>query len=157
MGMNWYILYAESKQCNIIAKQLSSYEGVQAFLPKTEKWFANAKVKEFRISILYSGVVFIKSEMTVDELKACCENDYSVEMIENSVKKVFERLFDDEWIVRKSTGDIINKRLIIYDGPLIGLEDRIIKINRHKRYAFLDFGMAGSDITKVPLEVINKS
>lgn len=155
--MNWYVLHAEPKLCSKIVRQLNSCENIQAFLPRVEKWFANARVKEFRTAYLYPGCVFIKSEMTLDELKSQYLCDYSVEIIETEKKKVFERIFDDEWIIKKSTGDIINKRLIIYDGPLIGFENKIVKINRHKRFAFLDFGMDGNNVTKVPLEVVNKS
>ncbi|WRK52222.1 hypothetical protein SD457_17455 [Coprobacillaceae bacterium CR2/5/TPMF4] len=40
-------------------------------------------------------------------------------------------------VIDNSTGDIENGKIVVKEGPLIGEEDLIRKVDRHKRLAFL--------------------
>ena len=61
-------------------------------------------------------------------------------------------------VVEMSTGVIEGDRVIVTDGPLVGREALISKIDRHKRLAYLDMRMFGRTKTiKVGLEIVAKS
>lgn len=154
--MNWYVLHAESQNCKKIVSQLNSNEEINAFQPRFEKWFSNSKIKEFQIGYMYPGYIFIKTELSLETLKNRYMNEYPVFMMDASVKTIMEKMMDDSGIIRCSKGDIINKKLKVYEGPLKGLEDNVKHINRHKKVAFLDIPFYDHMLMKIPLEVVNK-
>ena len=49
-----------------------------------------------------------------------------------------EKLFDGGHVIKHTLGININSRFKAIKGPLIGLEDKIIKLNKHHRIATLD-------------------
>ena len=53
---------------------------------------------------------------------------------------------------------ILNSKIIITSGPLVGNEGIIKKIDRHKRIGFVEFSFMGQpQLVKLPLEIISKS
>ena len=48
-----------------------------------------------------------------------------------------EKLFDNQDVIKHSVGNIVNSQLIVDEGPLMNMEDKVIKINRHHRIATL--------------------
>lgn len=61
-------------------------------------------------------------------------------------------------VVEMSVGVIEGDRIVVTDGPLVGHEALISKIDRHKRLAWLDMRMFGRTKTiKVGLEIVRKS
>ena len=68
------------------------------------------------------------------------------------------RLGKEEQLVELSTGIIENSQIRILEGPLVGMEGTIRKIDRHKRKAWLEIEMFGRTVEmQVGLEVIAKS
>lgn len=59
-------------------------------------------------------------------------------------------------VVGFSRGTIDNGRTIIDEGPLRGHVDRIKKIDRHKRIAYLDIGLLDQKQVRVGLEIVRK-
>lgn len=61
-------------------------------------------------------------------------------------------------VIDNSTGDIENGKIIVKEGPLIGKEDLIRKVDRHKRLAFFKykFSFDNYDIC-LGLEIKNKT
>lgn len=70
---------------------------------------------------------------------------------------IIEKFADCGEVIDTSTGYIIGDRIIINDGPLVGSEGMIKKVNRHKRIAIIEMEMFGrvTDVT-VGLEIIEK-
>ncbi len=63
---------------------------------------------------------------------------------------------DDMHVVRTSVGEIVQKRLRVLKGPLVGCETRIRHVDRHKKLAMVRVGSsaAGEDfLLALPLEV----
>ena len=61
-------------------------------------------------------------------------------------------------VLEMSVGIIEGDRVIVTDGPLVGHEASISKIDRHKRLAYLDMRMFGRTKTiKVGLEIVRKN
>ncbi|HFL3113473.1 TPA: KOW motif-containing protein, partial [Clostridioides difficile] len=63
----------------------------------------------------------------------------------------------EEHVVEMSTGFIQGEQIFIIEGPLQGKEGQIIRIDRHKRIAYLQLSMFNKETTtKVGLEIISK-
>ena len=60
-------------------------------------------------------------------------------------------------VVGFSRGVIENGRTVIDEGPLRGHVDRIKKIDRHKRIAYLDIGLLDQKQVRVGLEIVRKT
>ena len=73
----------------------------------------------------------------------------------NDEKSLLKSLLNENHLIMHSTGIIVDSKLIVQEGPLVGKEGLIRKINRHKRLAFL--GDVFGKVMKVPLEVTSKS
>lgn len=60
-------------------------------------------------------------------------------------------------VVEMSVGVIEGDKVVIQSGPLQGLEGQIVKIDRHKRLAYLDMRFMGRMKTiRVGLEIVRK-
>lgn len=70
----------------------------------------------------------------------------------------FLSFIDHDHVVRMSEGFIEDQQVRITRGPLMGMEGRISKVDRHKRCAFLEVNMFGRITTaKVGLEIVRKA
>ena len=70
---------------------------------------------------------------------------------------IIEALSGKERLVKHSEGYIEGNKVIVTDGPLVGMEAMIRKIDRHKRKAFLEVPMLGRTLTvQVGLEIVTK-
>lgn len=167
--MDWYIMHVKSENCQEFVDYLNADKNIYAFLPKMEKWLSNSKIKEFQTSYMYPDYIFIRTSLNQEEFKKRYDEFfksiyYIAQLLEkNSVisltpmeQLLLEKMFNDQDVIKHSTGHIVDSHLIINEGPLIGLEKRIKKIDRHKRIAILDCDILGR-IMKVPLEVVSKS
>ena len=68
------------------------------------------------------------------------------------------RLTGPTHVVEPSIGVIEGDRVTITDGPLVGMESQIKKIDRHKRLAYLDVHLLGRTKTvKVGVEIVRKT
>lgn len=65
--------------------------------------------------------------------------------------KPFERT------VEFSEGYMVGDQVVVTSGPLMGYESEIVKIDRHKRFAYLTFNILGREKNvKVGLEIVSK-
>lgn len=70
----------------------------------------------------------------------------------------YERMMDDEHVIRTSTAVIVDGELQIQDGPMVGQEDRVVKILRQKSICTVAVGQDGSSFSEcVPFVVPFKS
>lgn len=76
----------------------------------------------------------------------------------NEEEVAFMKSFGKEdHVVEMSTGFIQGEQIFITEGPLQGKEGQIIRIDRHKRIAYLQLSMFNKETTtKVGLEIISK-
>lgn len=64
---------------------------------------------------------------------------------------------DENDLIQASVGNIIDGKLIVDEGPLKGLEDRVRKIERHDRWADLEMEVLEERrMMKVGLQVVSK-
>ena len=72
-------------------------------------------------------------------------------------QKFLERLMGDDGIVEESTGIIEGDEIIVREGPLVGLESRIVRIDRHKRLAYIEIEMCDRKVeAQLSLSILEK-
>lgn len=169
--MKWYVVQVRSGHERQIAEKcrtLISKEVLQdCFIPEyvykkkyMGKWH---DVKD----ILFKGYIFMitdQIEILNVELKKFPDfvkligkkkaNIYPLDEEEVAFMKSFGK---ESQVVEMSTGFIQGDQIFITEGPLQGKEGCIIKIDRHKRIAYLQLSMFNKQTTtKVGLEIISK-
>lgn len=77
--------------------------------------------------------------------------------IEPGKEAMFKAMVNEAYEIPVSTGIIEGNRVIVKDGPLVGMEAYIKKIDRHKRIAVLNAEMFDQEINvSVGLEIVQK-
>lgn len=166
--MYWYIVQVKFERGSKLVRFFNKQDNIEAFIPKMERWYNIKGKKDYIIKDLYPDYVFIKSNINYFEFNKSFSEyfktiDGFAQLLE--VKDVYvlkpeeqilmERLFGNENIIRHSKGNIVDSKLIVAKGPLVSLENMVIRIDRHKRLATLKSDFF-NQIT-VPLEVVSKS
>lgn len=167
----WYVVQTLS------AKEDFLVDIINAFYPEHDDIFSMFVIhyeKFYKIrgkmikkkKALFPGYVFFATEQReylfyllskVPELTKMLGYDEGPAPISVEEQEFLHSLLNKENEIETSEGYIIGDKLIITEGPLVGKEGYITKIDRHKRMATLsvDFLGAKRDI-QVGLEVINK-
>lgn len=168
--MNWYIIFVNVNKINDLVVYFNNQPGMSAFVPKIEKLMSKKGKKEFLKVPMFPNYLFIETELnehefyeTVKEIEKDLDSTMrvlqsdtqTVLALTNDEKNLLESLLDENHLIMHSTGIIVNSKLVVQEGPLVGKEGLIRKIDRHKRLAFLD-NVFGKNM-KVPLEVTSKS
>lgn len=167
--MYWCVIHVKSGCLKEIINFFNAQENIYAFVPKIEKWFANSQVREYQTSVMYPDYVFIKTSLSKEEFNGKFKHTLqSIQRLAHLLEyddcialdireqALLEKMLNGGEIVKHSIGKIVNTVLEIEDGPLIGMEKQVKRIDRHKRQAVLNCDMLGR-IMKVPLEVKSKS
>lgn len=165
--MYWYFIYDRLNNKEKIIHYFNQQSKTKAFVPMIEKWFGCKSVKNYLTKELYPHYILVQSNLDENEfLEKHKEFLKNIDTIANllqqgdihkmskSEQEVYEKVFNQHETIYHSTGNLVNSKLIVEQGPLKGLEDYVGKINRHKRDCF--FILNGIQI-KMPLEVISKS
>ncbi|WP_455683542.1 transcription termination/antitermination NusG family protein [Thomasclavelia sp.] len=166
--MFWYVAHVKSGKTSKLVASLNRQRYLEAFIPKKEQWYGGKNKKTYLIKELYPDYVFIKSKFNKNEFEAQFKKLFEtieglVEMLDYKgvypltfEEQLFlEKLFNGKHVIRHSVGDSINSRFVASSGPLKGLEDKIIKIDRHKRLVILNCSLFSNQFT-VAAEVVNK-
>lgn len=167
--MNWYIMHVEPEHVEEVLLFFHKQKDLDAFMPMMEKWHTHQGVKKFIPTMMYPEYLFIKTNLSHEQFQQRYQDLLTsiqrfahllqmedVMALTEEEQALFEQMFRSNDVIYHSTGDIINSDLVIKEGPLLGLEQKIKRIDRHKRLAFLDCDLLGKTM-KVPLEVIRKS
>lgn len=169
--MNWYVVFVRGGMEEKI-KDFLLNEQIDAFLPKQEVIYRKEGKATVKEKLMFPSYIFIetadnhidfherlrnlksKKSGIIKELKYDNEGTSALTKEE---QKLLERLIGRKKVMKHSIGFIENDEVIITEGPLEGLESRIVKIDRHKRRAELEIEMLGQ-IRKlsVSLEIIDK-
>ncbi len=119
--------------------------------------------------LLTPGYVYVRTSMLdVDELSreirqappraAMLMQDGKIIPLSSDEERWLERLTGGRQVVEPSIGVVEGDRVVITDGPLVGLESQIKKIDRHKRLAYVDVHLLGRTKTiKVGVEIVQRT
>jgi len=167
--MYWYVVHVKLNHNPKIIQLFNNLDDVSAFIPKIEKWYNVKSIKDYVIKEVYPNYIFLKSPLNKKEFKDKYGTlfktisglvdllDYDdVYVLKQEEQILMEKLFNGEDTIRRSVGNIVNSQLVVESGPLLNLENLVIKIDRHHRIATLQTHLFNKKI-QVPLEVVHKS
>ncbi len=168
---NWYILYVmggkEKKICDFLAKEADW----EVFTPFKE---VVHKVKGERVivkKLLFPSYVFIETALMPTDFRQKIlskrlqiqgilrelKYEEDVSALTEKEQTYLSRLMNNNKVVSLSKGEIIDGKVMIIEGPLIGYESYIKKIDRHKRRAILEVEINGNIMeVNVSLEIVKK-
>lgn len=166
----WYVIQVSTGKEEQILEMIIKY-GVQRYLeeyfvPKYERKRKYLGQWRTERTVLFPGYIFIITEdveglylalKQVPQLtKLLGIGEKWTPMTEEDIA-IIEALSGKERLVKHSEGYIEGNKVIVTDGPLVGMEAMIRKIDRHKRKAFLEVPMLGRTLTvQVGLEIVTK-
>ena len=117
-------------------------------------------------SVLFPGYLFVVAEditefaaalNEVPEFTKMLKSGDVISAIHPKEEAVLERLVEKDEMVDMSYGIIENDRVQILEGPLMGMEGLVKKINRHKRIAVLEMEMFERVMqVEVGVEIVEK-
>lgn len=167
----WYVIQVQAGKEESIKKQCEAEieKSIleRCFIPYREikrkirdKW----TIKEY---ILFPGYIFAITDH-LEELQVELQNKvtgftkligFGNEIIPLTEEEIsfLQKIGGNKQIVGFSKGFITGDKVIVFDGPLIGMEGYIKKIDRHKRKAWIEVDLFGRvQKAEVGLEIVKK-
>ena len=118
--MNYYVLFCQSLKIDKLYQVFNSKEGVEAFIPKMERYIRSKDMIEQRDGII--------RELKKDEVSALTQEE--IYLLDN--------LLDDEYLLRMSKGYKVNGKTVVIEGPLKKLEKHIVSVDKESHEAVLN-------------------
>ena len=172
MSREWHVLYVKTGEEEKIARALRK-EKLNAFVPKMNLMYRKQGKNLIIAKNMFPGYVFIECEMNQTDLLLFLKNLHEripkfmkllkVDKEGTSVlypdeKEYLQSLLNEKHVLDHSVGLIEGDKTIITEGPLKGLENTILKIDRHKRRALIEVMICNVPTqVKVSLEIISKT
>jgi len=176
--VNWYAMFVMTGYEHKLVDFISRYwciEGLKPFVPMYETRFRRARQVLVETKRCVPGYIFLETEMSgldlycrVKPLIAITEKalkvlrydqsnlDSSFE-IKQEEQEFLQGVLNNERCIEMSQGFIEGNKVIVTNGPLVGHEGLIRKINRHKMEAELAIQFMNSiRAVKVGLEIVKK-
>ena len=176
--MAWYALFVmtgyEHEVANVISRSWR-VDGLKPFVPMFDARFRKAGVVLSEKRRWIPGYVFLESEMSgldfylkIKPYVSCTDKAlkllrYSNSHIDSSFeiqegdRAFLDKFLNEEECIEMSHGYIKGSSIVVTNGPLVGLEGLIKKVNRHKMLATIEASIFG-DIREltIGLEIISK-
>ena len=171
-GPCWYVLRVPEGREQATAEKLRSIVSSDllgdVFAPRAERWIKRAGVWFTSAKLLYSGYLFAVTDNVEALEKALTSMSFPVELVgsrgrsfaplSEQARMWFERVMDEAHVIRTSTANIESGVLHVQTGPLVGQEDRIERVDRHKRSCLVRVGEGDhSFIVRLALGIPEKS
>lgn len=168
---HWFIVQVFRGYEEKILQRSQIKEDFKVFYPKRKKVKAIKGENTIEVQALFPGYLFVETKRdaqsffhfykdVLSPLEGCVKilkHKENIEVLWPEEKIWIQSLLNEENVLENSKGLKVDDKVIITDGPLVGLESRILKIDRHKRIAILNFNLLGNlQEIEVGLEVISK-
>ncbi|MDN0055304.1 hypothetical protein [Collinsella ihumii] len=169
--VRWYPLKvregSEASTCSRLMRLLPRDVLMDCFPLEKERWFKHAGVWELQRAAAYRGYAFAVTADPAGLYKALAQTGLKAEIagaddrawmpLAPDAQEWFERCMDGERVLRSSTAVIVDGVLHVQEGPLVGQEPRIRKVDRHRRRCEVSLGWDGAFTEQMPLDVPFKS
>lgn len=169
--MYWHVLFVRGGHEQKIVNKINE-AGHEAFLPKVTKLFKRKNEIKKEDFLLFKNYVFVKSELDTLNFQKYIQHEVKymngfikllkhdsegTESLYPHEKEFLMKFANKDHVIDESKGLIEGDRIIITEGPLMGHESMIKKIDRHKRIAQLEIEMFGDKrMISVGLEIVSK-
>ncbi len=167
----WYVLFVRSQDEYKVCKYLCEFH-LNAFVPKMKVLHRKNGVKTLVEKMMFPNYVFVESELEQNEfvdqlnllkkrglqsIKLLKFDHLGTPALRPEEMLYLSRLLNEEKVMDHSIGIIEGGKTIITEGPLKGMENTIIKIDRHKRRALIELMICNQPTrVNVSLEIISK-
>ena len=146
----WYLVHAPQREqatCDKVRKVIPRDLLEDAFVLRKERWRKLDGRWERYPMQMYRDYFFVVTS-DVNELdKALSKLSFPVRIAKGDgsffmpmaadAQAWYERMMDANHVIRSSTGVIVDGVLHVQDGPLVGQEERVTKVDRHHRSCFV--------------------
>lgn len=166
----WYVIQVTTGKEEQILDMIKKYGAQEylkeCFIPKYErrrKYLGQWHQEE---AVLFPGYIFIISDEVEDLYLALKQVPQLTKLLGVGEKwtpmtkediAIIEALSGEERVVRYSEGYIVGSKVTITNGPLVGMEALIRRIDRHKRIAWMEIEIFGRKTEiQAGLEIIRK-
>lgn len=167
----WYILYVMGGKEKKISELLKKRSDWDVFTPYKE---VVHKVKGNKVlvkKLLFPSYVFVETALDpitfrrklaedrqrIQGILKELKYDDNISALTDKEQTYLKGLMNDDRTVSLSKGEIINGKVSIIEGPLMGYESEIKKIDRHNRRAILHVEINGNIVeVNVSLEIVKK-
>lgn len=167
---HWYVLHMpmsrEVALCGKIRSLIPTSQLVDVFSLRKERWMKRNGIWFVEPVVAYPGYAFAMTsdilglEKALSELMLPVElvgaDSDSISFISDEAADWYDRVTDAGHVIRSSTAVIVDGTLHITDGPLVGQEESVIKINRHRRTCLVSVD-EGAIVERCPLDIPIKS
>lgn len=170
MYSDWYVINVkigdETHVCQRILDEADSSKYITAFVPMVEE--IGKKNGEYitKIKPVFPGYFFVITKdidnffpelHKIMDFKKVLDSGNCFTPILQEEADFIASLLAGESVIRVSTAYKEGDRVVITDGPMLGKEAQIIKIDRHHKVAFLRASLGGRPVEiEAPLAVLNK-
>ncbi len=181
----WYVLFVRASAEERVVQDLQRFYSAggkfdyafEPFCPQSEYFYRSKKAqsagKQYRKRALFPCYVFVETNMPSDvflrEFSAFVRSSPDIVRVlryggsdeialPRDERMRFEYLFKGKRCVDHSVGYIAGDSIVVLNGPLIGREGVISRIDRHNRSAVIKLEMFGGTVeAKVALEIVEKT
>ncbi len=165
----WYLVHtprgSEQATCDKVRKLMPSDLLEDAFVMHKERWrkyhgewrlYPVPMYHEYFFVVTDDAITLDKelSKLTFPARIAKTDGRY-LAPLSKGAQEWYEGMLDDERVIRTSIAVIETGVLRVQSGPLVGQEDRVVKVDRHKRFCFVD--VDGGFAECVPMDIPFKS
>ena len=169
----WYVIWTTTGKEDLIKVEFETlvpreqYQDIKILTRERKQKYRG--VWQMRKERLFPGYLFLEAEPEkIQDIRTALKRATEFSMVLKSGDTLVPIREEEERFIRRLVGDttnvavsvciIENDKVIIKEGPLIGLEGMIKRIDRHKRMAVLEVEMFNrlSEV-KVGLEIVEKS
>ena len=168
---NWYVIRVKTGDEEKVKTLLEDYDMSVRVLYREVYLRKQGMVYNKKVR-LFPGYIFVISDLDYQEFdievtkikyangkffkNLRWDKEGTPALLPKEIEKI-RHLTGDNEVVETSIGFIEGDKVIITEGPLMGYESSIIKIDRHKRTALLELEFLGEvRETTVPLEIVLK-
>ena len=169
--VRWYLLKvrvgSEAATCERLLRAVPRDLLLDCFPLVKERWFKRAGAWSLQRATAYRGYAFAVTADPAGLAKALSRLSVQAEIagadgrawmpLAPDAQEWFERCMDADHVLRSSTAVIVDGVLHVKEGPLMGQEDRISKVDRHRRRCEVSLGWDGAFTEQMPLDVPFKS
>ena len=156
--VRWYLVHTpngkERETCEKVRRIIPRELMQDAFVMQKEFWFKRDGAWSLQTKPMYKEYFFVAShdaaalDRALAQLSFGCRIAGSRERaympMPDDAQDWYRSVLDDDGVVRNSVARIEDGVLHIEQGPLVGQEARVKKIDRHKRWCLVDVGEGDS-------------
>lgn len=170
MLSNWYVIQVlpknEYRLCEKIKNRIDPLLFSDCFVPQAEYIFKTNGIYEKRIRPLFPSYIFVITDTInafydalkrVEGFKRVLKEGEYFTPISREEADMIAGITNDDYSISMSEGYILDSKIYITSGPLLGREGVIKKIDRHKRSAIIELHFMGQpQLVRMPLEIVSK-